>query len=650
MKANAALVTALLLLAGVGSADARTAPNPGGRAVRDPGLAPAGAVASAPAPAALAVPRAAQAVDVPLPAGAVAIDSTYYDLQDMGSLGSRIVVGADGRVHVTWQDDFCELDPNGCPPNLNLPQPYPFRGMGYAYRDVAGTWHDVTKVRDPTIHCTQCVPEEFGGFGALAVTPDGRAAVAQHMNEDGCDLRGDFYLESAPGASTWRAYLSPIISPSYLFPQVVTAPNGSFVVLGEVPRGGSYDETESFRVSRLAAAGAAFVCPTGWQNGPWTAVGSPSLYRDGRPAFPCIAVSSNGRVGIAVTDFGGNVYLIESSDGTFGAGTVTIRNLTNYSDAQIVVSDSTSTQYRPFVNCHVAYNDTTPNVVWAELQARKSGASIAYFDHRSRIRHWNSLRGLTAVKQVQAGEADRYDDVDQGLAGPLAGFNTLSVDWPEVGFSADGAETYVAWLRFVDSQVDPTADAGLPGIVTGTGFGDIALSVARGNDPWSAPQNLTNTPTTDERFFSLAARNPGGRARIVFQASATNQAGSAVIGDRGTSPGNLRRRVAYLEAPIAGSLVSVGDLASPARAALQVHPNPARGSVSFTLARPLAAGGAIGVFSPNGRRIARLEIAAGAAARWDGRDAQGRRVPSGLYFARLEGDGSGTAAKFLLLH
>ena len=32
-----------------------------------------------------------------------------------------------------------------------------------------------------------------------------------------------------------------------------------------------------------------------------------------------------------------------------------------------------------------------------------------------------------------------------------AGFNTLSVDWPQVGFSADGREIYVAWLRFADA-------------------------------------------------------------------------------------------------------------------------------------------------------------------------------------------------------
>src|SRR5262249_58557404 len=135
------------------------------------------------------------------------------------------------------------------------------------------------------------------------------------------------------------------------------------------------------RVSRLATAGATFICPTGWQSGPWVDVVNMSMFRNGYSAFPSAAASSNGKVGIAVTDFGGNAWLIESSDGTFGASTITIRNLTNYSDTQITSPDSTSTEYRPYINCGIAYNDTTPHVVWAEVQARRISGSIYYFDH-----------------------------------------------------------------------------------------------------------------------------------------------------------------------------------------------------------------------------------------------------------------------------
>ena len=640
MKAHATAVLAFAALIAAAPAHARRSANVPGFVPRDPAAAAAAALRAGGAST-----QTMAAVPAPLPAGAVAIDSTWYDLQDMGSLGTRLVVGVDGRVHATWQDDFCELDPNGCPPNLNLPQPHPQRGMAYVYRDALGVWHHLGKVQDPDIrNC--CGSELFGGFGGLDVAPDGRAAIAQHMNEEGCDLRGNFYLEDAPGVTTWAAKLTPIQSPSYLFPQVIALGNGSFDVLAEVPRGGLYDETESFAVSRIASAATPFVCPTGWQGGPWTTVIAPSSFRDGRGAFPTIARAADGRAGVAVTDFGGNVFLVESSNATFQAGTLTVRNLTGTTDAQVTATDSTSTQYRAYVHCHLAYNDTTPHVVWSELQARRSGASVVFFDHRSRIRHWSPASGVTTVYQVPAGVADRYDDVDQGLSGPLAGFNTLSVDWPQVGFSPGGGETYVAWLRFTDGEVDPTADLGLPGIVTGIGFGDVALAVRRGVSPWSAPQNLTQTPSTDERFFSLAARNPGGRAHLLFQASATNEAGVVIIGDRGTAPGNVLRRIAYLERPIAGSIVAVEPPGrGPERSPLVASPNPARGAVWFSLA---AGGGVVEILGVDGRRIARVAVPAGAPARWDGRDDRGRAAPGGLYLARLAGR-EGAATKFLLM-
>lgn len=638
-RSVAALLGCALL---VSTSHGRTTPNPNGRPARDPLVATVGAARSD----ALSSPAAPAVAPSPLPTGAVQLDSTWYDLQDMGSLGARIVGGPDDRIHVTWQDDFCELG-GGCPPNLNAPQPFPNRGMGYAVRDALGGWTRLGKVSDPLLrNC--CVTDLAGGFGSIAVTAAGRAAVAQHLNEDGCDLRGSFYLEDAPGGATWTGYLTPIQSPSFLFPQVAASPNGSFTLLGEVPKGGQYDEVAEMRVSWVASPGTRFVCPVGWQGGAWTAIAPSALFRGGQPAFPSIAASSNGRVGVAVGDFGGNVYLIESTNGSFAAGTVTLRTLTSYTDAPIVKSDSTSTEYRPFIHCHLAYNDTTPHVVWSELQARKSGSSIVYADHRSRIMHWDPVRGVEVVKRVAAGEADRYDDVDQGLAGPLAGFNTLSVDWPQVGFSSEGSETYVAFLRFSDAEVDPTADTGLPGIVTGVGFGDIACSITRAGEGWSAPQNLTATPATDERFFSLAARNPAGRARLVFQASATNQAGSAIIGDRGSAPGNLLRRIAFLERPLGASLVAVPPSTSPASVLLGVAPNPAIGRVRFALSGPPGPGAAIDIFSVSGRRVARLPVGYSTRLEWNGRDDEGRRAPPGVYFARV-GDSAVAGVRFVLL-
>jgi hypothetical protein len=648
-----AAAAGLLLIAGVAPAHARLGPNPDGRTAfpRLPGMA-VETRASAGAPAAPMAAQATAAVGVPLPAGAIQLDSTYYDLQDIGSLANRVAVGNDGRIHVAWQDDHCNVSPGGCPPNLSAPVPFPVRGMGYAVRDELGVWTNRGRVGDSRIRCpTFCVPDLMGGLGGLALSPANRVAIAEHMNEDGCDMRSMFYYLDTPSGTTFSGYLTPIESPSYLFGQVAALPNGSFVVLGERLNTSnppySYLEVAEVRMSRFASAGTAFVCPTGWQGSAWTSVVPAGTFPDGAGGYPSLAAASDGRVGIAMTDFGQNVHLIESSNGTFAAGTVTVRQLTSYSDATIVKADSTSTQWRPYINAHLAYQDTTPHVVWSELQARKSGSVIVYADWHSRIMHWSPNGGATVVKQGGP-ETGAYDNVDNGQPGPVVGLNHISNDWPQVGFSADGGETYVVWVRCVDSEVDPTANAGIPGS-TGLGFGDIEVSVSTAGGPWSPAQNLTQTPQTDERFVAIAPKNTGGKVGILFQASATNQAGIAESQDRGTTPTLYVRRIAWLERQMSASVVAVDDPA-PAdapRLALAAQPNPARGVVTFAAGRGASAG-AVLVFTVDGRRVARLPLERGLAT-WDGRDVSGRSVATGIYLARLEGDRS-AAARFMWLN
>jgi hypothetical protein len=261
------------------------------------------------------------------------------------------------------------------------------------------------------------------------------------------------------------------------------------------------------------------------------------------------------------------------------------------------------------------------------------------------------------VKQVAAGEADRYDDVDRGLKGPLPGLNTISVDWPQVGFSADGFETYVAWLRFTDAEVDTSAHIDLPGICTGVGYGDVAASVTRPGEGWSLPQDLTNTPTTDERFFSLATRNPGGKLHIVFQASATNQAGDNILGDRGNTdrahpPVVLLRRIAYLERALTASLVGAPLPESRLFASSMIAaPNPSPSRVRFAYAGGARATAeqALEVYSVGGRRVATVRPGGDGSFDWNGRDAAGQHAAPGVYFARVAGNTGLAPVRFTLL-
>jgi flagellar hook assembly protein FlgD len=71
-----------------------------------------------------------------------------------------------------------------------------------------------------------------------------------------------------------------------------------------------------------------------------------------------------------------------------------------------------------------------------------------------------------------------------------------------------------------------------------------------------------------------------------------------------------------------------------------VHPNPfgARTAVSFSMAQPGAA--LLELFDVAGRRVrsiwARALDSGEHTLLWDGRDADGRRAPAGVYFFRLQ--------------
>jgi len=93
----------------------------------------------------------------------------------------------------------------------------------------------------------------------------------------------------------------------------------------------------------------------------------------------------------------------------------------------------------------------------------------------------------------------------------------------------------------------------------------------------------------------------------------------------------------------------------PARLTLHgAWPNPTDGatSIAFTIGAERAA--SLRVFSVSGREVSRVSAGVRPPGRneipWDGRDAEGRRLPAGLYLYRLESGGSTRTGKLLLLH
>jgi hypothetical protein len=104
--------------------------------------------------------------------------------------------------------------------------------------------------------------------------------------------------------------------------------------------------------------------------------------------------------------------------------------------------------------------------------------------------------------------------------------------------------------------------------------------------------------------------------------------------------GNESAPVALLPAGTAG----VGDTPAIRDLALApASPNPASCGTSLRFALPVAANASLSVYDASGRRVRSLvsgpQAAGERSAAWDLRDANGRIVGAGLYFARLDAGG-----------
>jgi hypothetical protein len=89
-----------------------------------------------------------------------------------------------------------------------------------------------------------------------------------------------------------------------------------------------------------------------------------------------------------------------------------------------------------------------------------------------------------------------------------------------------------------------------------------------------------------------------------------------------------------------GTLDAPGPAAARASFTLVPAPSPARGSMVMSFSLPNPTHVTLAIFDAGGRRVFELvrgwRDAGAYRVPWDGRDRDGREVPSGLYFARLQ--------------
>ncbi len=165
----------------------------------------------------------------------------------------------------------------------------------------------------------------------------------------------------------------------------------------------------------------------------------------------------------------------------------------------------------------------------------------------------------------------------------------------------------------------------------------------------------------DLRWFLFAnpAQGPGGERWFARDEAILNATGNALVtptttGWHGLVVVNENGAAGSYSLAIAGlPFVDVpgGGVLRNALGAIQPNPMRTRATIGFTLARTARV--TIEILDVAGRTIARVDggmrDGGPGALAWDGRDAQGSRAASGVYFARLVVDGAAIGAARLVL-
>jgi len=90
-----------------------------------------------------------------------------------------------------------------------------------------------------------------------------------------------------------------------------------------------------------------------------------------------------------------------------------------------------------------------------------------------------------------------------------------------------------------------------------------------------------------------------------------------------------------------GPLSSVSVPGAPIASGIVVDalPNPSRGTVEFVDHSQLGTSGTLSIYDAQGRRVVALRRDSPGSWHWDGKDENGKRLPAGVYFYRLDGRG-----------
>lgn len=270
---------------------------------------------------------------------------------------------------------------------------------------------------------------------------------------------------------------------------------------------------------------------------------------------------------------------------------------------------------------HGGYGDASGTSLAAPLVA---GAAALVLEARP---EWTAQQVADALRETATRSATPDNDFGHGIVQARdAAFELSPPQWPlpfvEV-LPADGATggaspTTFAWRRARDLQ-DPGGITYVLHAATSAAFADTLAMVSAGSDSFRVLSAFP-APTFSWRVL---ARDPQGHLRA--------------------SPGRVFHAPAAVTTPPGRSRVAWASLRPP-------HPNPFNPRVSLTVVLERPARAELWIHDAAGRRVRPLRQGGGWSAgvhrlEWDGTDAQGAPVASGVYLVRLRAtDGAGQIA------
>ncbi|HKW15847.1 MAG TPA: FlgD immunoglobulin-like domain containing protein, partial [Candidatus Krumholzibacteria bacterium] len=155
---------------------------------------------------------------------------------------------------------------------------------------------------------------------------------------------------------------------------------------------------------------------------------------------------------------------------------------------------------------------------------------------------------------------------------------------------------------------------------------------AAGVTQWTA-NGIVVTTASGEQRFPVAVSDGSGGAFLAWQDA--RNADLDIYAQRLNGSGSMP--------------TAVGDTPSLAHVTISPNvPNPFSNQTAFDIGLPQDANAEIGVYDATGRLVRRMDVAGSRRMTFDGRDNNGRLLPSGVYFLRMRAEGETAIRKLVI--